>query len=238
MVGAWPRYAAAAGSALALANSAEAAIIYSGVRDITASIASGTRTSATEFIDINGKGNGFVLFAQDFVCNNCRPPFERWEVGLIPGNSGGRQILAAGAGADSVRRLVSGALISSGASYFGIPYDVRRREVILNKPPSTYTRGDWPDASNTGFAGIRFTEGGQPHYGWIRLKFSEQAGFPDSITAIDWAYNDVAGAPIRAGQTSSVPEPGGKALALLAAGSVGLLAWRRRKHALSAEDKS
>ena len=51
------------------------------------------------------------------------------------------------------------------------------------------------------------------------------------MTVIDWAYNDVADALINAGEGAPavVPEPSTMTMALLAAGSVGVLAWRRRR---------
>jgi hypothetical protein len=52
----------------------------------------------------------------------------------------------------------------------------------------------------------------------------------DNLEAVDWAYNN-AGGGISAdqGDPNAVPEPGSKALALLALGSAGVLAWRRRR---------
>jgi hypothetical protein len=135
-----------------------------------------------------------------------------------------------------VRRLASGAAISNGLTGFGANNLLRLRTKVCTTSraycATTSSRGTWPNANNTGFAGVKFTEGGLTHFGWIRLKFGEDAkGIPNSITAIDWAYNDVAGAPILAGQTSSIPEPSNKGLALLAAGAAGLLAWRNRSRA-------
>ncbi len=71
-------------------------------------------------------------------------------------------------------------------------------------------------------------------FGWLRVKVSDRNadGFIDQIAIIDDAYNNVAGASILAGQTSSsspTPEPDTKSLALLAAGAAGVLAFRRRR---------
>jgi MYXO-CTERM domain-containing protein len=88
-------------------------------------------------------------------------------------------------------------------------------------------------AGQVGFAGIRL---GANEYGWVRLRFTnDQTGHVETLTAIDWAINTNGG--ILAGQTSnqsessSTPEPNSGAMALLAAGSAGVLAWRRRHHA-------
>ena len=81
--------------------------------------------------------------------------------------------------------------------------------------------------SATGFAGFQFDDG---EVGWIRLKWQDvnSDGYPDQLTAIDWAYNSTPGESILAGQTA-VPEPGSLSLALLAAGSAGVLALRKRR---------
>jgi len=70
------------------------------------------------------------------------------------------------------------------------------------------------------------------NFGWARLEWQNAAnGYPGSVTLIDYAYNDVLGAPINAGQVSdtSTPEPDSKAMGLLVAGAAGVLAWRRRR---------
>lgn len=96
----------------------------------------------------------------------------------------------------------------------------------------------------SGFAGFE-TSGGD--LGWLRLevfasdwdRMFRYRQFPVAIEAIDWAYNNVPGAPIRAGEgaPTSTPEPGSIALALLAMGASGLLAWRKRWEAMRSEKK-
>jgi hypothetical protein len=70
------------------------------------------------------------------------------------------------------------------------------------------------------FVGFSFPIGGINHFGWVRVDVNNVAG---TFLVKDWAYQDVAGRPIGAGQ---IPEPG--TLGLLAAGATGLLALRRR----------
>jgi hypothetical protein len=100
--------------------------------------------------------------------------------------------------------------------------------------PLTTTRGQWLP-NDLGFAGIRVTTAGGPHLGWIRIRLEDtnSDGFTNRLTVVDYAYNDVAGASIQAGDTGSapVPEPSSKAMALLAAGAIGVLAWRKRRQA-------
>lgn len=86
---------------------------------------------------------------------------------------------------------------------------------------------------------------GGGNYGWIRLRIDDIAlnqnfkdlfngalqngvGFADKVTAIDWAYED-SGATIAAGATGATGVPAPASLALLAAGAVGVGAFRRRK---------
>lgn len=73
------------------------------------------------------------------------------------------------------------------------------------------------------YIGLSFPSGPNLFYGWVRVAVDQAAG---TFLVKDWAYNNVSGAGIRAGQ---IPEP--TTLGMLAAGSVGLLAMRRRKQA-------
>jgi len=99
----------------------------------------------------------------------------------------------------------------------------------------------------TGFVGIRLGNG---DYGWIRLRlddtglnqpfttnhgglgpFGDGENYPEKLTIIDWADDD-SGAPIQLQVPGgTAPEP--SSLALLAAGALGLAAFRRRKQGKS-----
>ena len=89
--------------------------------------------------------------------------------------------------------------------------------------------------SSPGFAGIAVKNGGQTYYGWLRLEvFAGSGGYLDGLEVIDYAYNNVAGQSITAGEgASSTPEPGTAALSVLAAGALGIAALRRRRAELS-----
>jgi MYXO-CTERM domain-containing protein len=84
-----------------------------------------------------------------------------------------------------------------------------------------------------GYVGFQTNNG---DLGWIKIEVLDRRGedYPDGVEAIDWAYNNVPGAGINAGQTPSpsVPEPDSRALALLGMGAAGLLTWRRRRDAV------
>jgi hypothetical protein len=78
--------------------------------------------------------------------------------------------------------------------------------------------------SVTAFMGVRFFDAADdPLFGWIRITGGASSGIPATI--VDWAYES-SGAGIA---TGTVPEPSSLALGCLAAGAMGLAAWRRRK---------
>ena len=72
-----------------------------------------------------------------------------------------------------------------------------------------------------------------PHLGWIRLNVQDTTGdgYPDKLTAVDWAYESNPFTPIRAGDVGAAPEPSSLTLASLALGAAGVMALRRRQAA-------
>lgn len=87
--------------------------------------------------------------------------------------------------------------------------------------------GNEPHVLNSAdnIVGFRFqneANGNATHYGWFRVSLSTALNAQPRVM-VEYAYNDVAGEPIGAGQ---IPAPG--SLALLALGAVGV-AGRRRK---------
>ncbi|MBV9656514.1 MAG: PEP-CTERM sorting domain-containing protein [Verrucomicrobia bacterium] len=89
--------------------------------------------------------------------------------------------------------------------------------------------------NKVGYLGLSRANGGK---GWIQVEILDQNGDgrPDEVKLLNYAYNTAANGPILAGGglPASVPEPSSKALALLALGAGGVLAWRkaRREHGL------
>ncbi len=236
----WLLYSAAVGSALAMATDAGAQIMNLSGPPMTLTAGSGG-INAAPF----GVGPAmFDLFGAQF------PSYGAGVVGL--GAAGKAGILLNSSG--MVRQLASGAKISSGAGhFFGGNQDVKFAGFSGSKY-GTFLAGV------PGFAGFEFNTGGrgtsnsvaQPeiHYGWLKLEYLGSP-FPTTIcvpscssstqslaaTAVIFgAYNTVAGQAITAGQASTppgaTPEPSSDALALLAMGAAGVLAWRRTRAAL------
>ena len=81
-----------------------------------------------------------------------------------------------------------------------------------------------PDYS--GYLGVQFNISSDVHFGWIHYTMTDPNNAWIRINSL--AYNEVAGEGIMMGQTV-IPEPG--AIALLATGAAGLLAWRNRRRA-------
>ena len=78
---------------------------------------------------------------------------------------------------------------------------------------------------NPAYLGIQFNPGDGTRYGWIRIE--DIALDYTSLSITGWAYEDLAGASILAGE-GGTPVPIPSSLALLAAGAAGLAALRRR----------
>ncbi len=198
----WALYATAAGSGLALVTAAEAGIIYSGIQNVTA--APGSDSEKSVAVNIGG-GNPFVIDAKRTFDG-----FDRTNGASLRAVGGGGMVMKNSS--NQLLRLASGAKISSHAGSFQTRGNLQYKKHHFF---ASATNGTWPQGK-TGFAGVEFTQGGQEHFGWIRLSWQgDSNGYPQSVTAIDWAYNDVAGASINAGEgAAAVPEPGSAVLAL------------------------
>jgi len=222
-MGNWPIYAAATGSAMAMATSASAGIIYSGVLSKNLAIPASQRgfRSGTEQIGI--------------------APALRIGLSQIPYQTNGEPSPLAGVFAELgspgqlldvaqygiVRNLASGAVISAGAA--GV---FSNTGGLLKAKNVGSANGNWV-TDVPAFEGFRFGTGlGQFDYGWAELRVGVQNGLPNSVALLGMAYNDNPGASILAGQTtedSSAPEPGTAGLMLLALGAAGVTLLRRRK---------
>ena len=204
----WSVYTAAGGASLAVVASAGAEIIYSGLQNLTVN----APLIGSNSVHIN-IGTGAGIYAVAF-----RDSFSGTSVVRLVGG-GSNAVMRSGA----LRNVASGVAISGGGSFAGgaAAFGITSGGGFGNFSPS-----------NTGFAGVRLNDPLGTHFGWIRLHVNSGS----SMTVIDWAYNDVAGAPINAGDqsTTAVPEPSTMTMVLLGAGSAGVLAWRRRRNEAAA----
>jgi hypothetical protein len=109
-----------------------------------------------------------------------------------------------------------------------------------------HIEGDWVNVSNR-YLGVEFQINGKTHYGWARL--SVQAGYVYiHATLTGYAYEDIAGKSIKAGQTQGarderdeegfgagtsvmrpIDPPQPVALGVLAVGAQGVPLWRRKE---------
>ena len=205
-------YTAAASSAFVFSATADAAIIYSGVSNVT-----------DGSVDVNNDGvTDFSFFGS---------VSSAYGLGKLYAFGGAQYIKADGPGAGGfdVKKFSSGNAISAGAGVFGSAGDGSFR--FVNTSSGT-VGGDWGGAlapnTTSGFAGVKVKDNGNDIFAWLRLSVENNAlGQPIHVTLIDWAYEDSGAAIITGATTSPVPLPG--SLGLLAMGASGLAAFRRRK---------
>lgn len=242
----WSVYAAAGCSTLAFATSAEAGIIYSGIQNVTVTrTGNNTRATKTFHMNVGGKST-----ASQFRLSVRFSSAKSKKVGkaLIGPHDPlvGAAVLAGSSGV--LLRFNSGSGIpinpvtKNATSKWGTFGVVKGKRVGKS---SLGFSGLWAK-SKSYFAGVRFavkTSQGKTgyDYGWVRLKWEDpkNTGFPTTLIAVDWAYNNVPNQAIVAGAGIPppvlAPEPSSIALALLAAGAAGLAAWRRRGQAAKPE---
>ena len=130
-------------------------------------------------------------------------------------------------GYNYVSRLNAGTIIDGSAALINLNDPPAGDTVGWMADSNGFSNSQWTEApTNTGYVGVRFRIGQNTHYGWMRLTINPQgpAGTnPRAITLHEFAYESTPNAGIAAG----VPEP--TSLGLLALGSLGLAAHRRRR---------
>jgi hypothetical protein len=90
--------------------------------------------------------------------------------------------------------------------------------------------GNWGNGE-TALAGFQLPGG---ELGWIRLGWSstDASGLPDTMTLVDYAYDETPNEAMLAGEGADVPEPNTAALLALAGGGVAALRRRRKAAAI------
>ena len=245
-------FATAAGAALVMACSADAAIIYSGVQNLSVQIDPTAQAGGVNFGQYSQAGftiagSGFRLYAgmnggfRRFSSSSFR--YSRAQYSNVAGLlvAGVANFRGPSGGSVAGHRLGAGVLIGGLAQDFAAgSAGFRRAESTSNGVLRNQSSGNFQNGT-TGFVGIKL---GNSDYGWIRLRLDDLGpnqpfntysggspaqdghGWIDKATVIDWAY-DNSGAPILSGAVGVVPEP--SEIELLAAGLAGIAALRRRK---------
>lgn len=203
-------YAALAGAALAAPAipNADAAIIYSGPVSISV-----PNTTAGVYLN--------------FVTNisNVNPAsVPGWD--FNPFGSGGNLAMFSSATAGHVTNYIGvGATVS--ALNFGDSISAASTYGTTGTQTTTGAGAPFRTTQSTAYVGVQFQNEANANlltYGWVLLSTTATTGFPATI--IGYAYES-SGAAITAG---AIPEPSTFALlGVVAAGAVGLRAWRKRK---------
>jgi hypothetical protein len=201
-------YGLAAGAVLAGGTAAQGEIIYSGVQDIIVN-------SGNPSPEINLDGAGATDLKLGWYATTS---MYQQRHGVAERVNNGASVLRSGMWL--MKRLDSGAAIASAVDW-GVYAHLFKMGGV---PQGQFT-------PETGYFGVRFDPAGGPNYkyGWVHV--DNVASDYTSYHVNGWAYEDVAGEPILAGQTSggAPPVPEASTLVLFAAGAAGILAWRRRR---------
>jgi hypothetical protein len=208
-----------------LPGAVDAAIVYSGIQNISTSLATiqrhasnGVTGSANthRFIDLDGNAvNDFDLRVRQNRLANGFAIGTAKMVGLAGG-------LVAGGEGGGVFNLRTSNVVPIPSQYNASLL----RGVRTINDANTLVYGAF-GAGVPGIAGVQFFQAGQLHYGWVRLQVDDgPSGFPYKLTAIDWAYESAPNTPIHIENPVPEASPG---MVLLAAGGTGLAAWRLRR---------
>jgi hypothetical protein len=212
--------AAATAGVAALSGDAHAAVVYSGPKNLAVpqndieglyvnmvTGATGGTAAATTGYDLNFYQNVYDVYGLGVLVYTYVGAFNTATGGAYATAADGSvDKLATGATINGALTYDSSALLVTAVNYYGTNYG----------PYGAWATG------GTGYVGVQFLNEatGANNFGWVQLNIN-----PTTLatTIVDWAYENT-GASLQAG---IVPEPTG--VSLLAAGAVGMAAWRRRK---------
>lgn len=195
--------------ALALANTASAAVIYSGVQDVAAPF-------GFDGVYVNVVTNSTSLTEPGtWTTAPWINPF--WGGTVIGSNDQLRPSVIAGtAGAEQIVNHAFGSEIGS-TTYFASDYNGSETHIGV---------ASWQFQLDTaGYIGFTFDLAGDTHYGWMRVTPGSGGG---AGIVHDWAYNSLPDEGIYAGLLLGVPEPS-RALLLILGMSVAVLRRRRAR---------
>lgn len=208
-------YTALAGAALAAPAipNADAIIVYNAVSINIPSTTFGVYLNVVSGAFTTGSSSGLTTWDVN--------PWSSTGLGLFnPASPAGGAYVNSTAGGSTALNLAFGTPIGpSPVSEYG-----------SGSSASGAAQAQWNLNSSNNLIGFRFVDatlGAGTFYGWMRISLgATPGGQPRSI--VEYAYENTAGTPIAAG----VPEPATMALlGVMAAGALGVRAWRKRKAA-------
>ena len=216
--GNWPIYAAATGSALAMATGASASIISGVYPGSGISVNPGGPTTHVGLIP----GLSVKLHAQ----SNRGLNVSTRSIGLQV-EASFENIFFSGY-SDQAKKFALGSPIGTPAEALQVGNIENIQRFFLGSASGNFRSGQ------PAFVGLSFaTIGKNTDYGWIELEFTDKGGFPYYLDALAFGIDTDPGqlpGSFAAGETGpSAPEPGTMSLAILAAGAAGVTALRRRR---------
>lgn len=151
----------------------------------------------------NGGGNGGGTTTSTIVSKTFSTPQVISMEGSV--DIEGNQLMFAIESADwALISAYGGVAVLSTADQTGYDYDkvIRLNEGAEIGASGHYTQDNSADlapwGNNTGYVGIRFSKGGNTHYGWVKIAYSTSSA---NVTVYGYAYEGTAGKSIKAGAT-------------------------------------
>ena len=179
-------YSLTAGAMIAAGVSADAQVQYSG--EINHSMV----TNDTYNIDLDGDGvDDFEMQLNTYYSSSS---FSGDIDRLVDGNNW--------MGTGFASALSSGVAVNSSSAIDWEPSD-NNWDLGFFYPGGSSVSGNFPGAGDK-FIGVKFDISGTTHYGWIRVNLAADA---QSMTIVDWAYNQTAGAEILTGDIGGATPP-------------------------------
>jgi hypothetical protein len=217
----------AAGASFAAVSVGKAQIVYSGAENLTASYTllggkGGPATVVSANLDLNLDSNSDVMILPDANFGSTLQPSGAPSSADVSFLSDSGVVNSVNQGTQIDGSSGQGTLSYTSVSVAG-GLNVRQGRVETQYPGAPIP------PPPVDFAPFQFTQSGNTYFGWLRLQYSGSDESTHTITAVDWAYNSMPGAPILAGQTSAVPEPAEYGIVIGAALAGWRMARRRRE---------
>ena len=227
--------AAAGVGVLALAQPAEAKIVYTPAHKYI-----GPQSGLA--LDLNRDGKTDFTFVDSHCSSSC------WSglLSLVPAQqaNGFRGYATQGGFVHYVSALVAGVRVGPKDRFVSPPYNRWMARSVALGTKQTYCFGPWAHVTNR-YLGLKFLIKGKTHFGWARLSVTCANSFVKAILT-GYAYETTPNKSIVAGKTkgpdeidNSVEQPNAASFAaptgepvtlgLLATGSAGLSIWRREE---------